>query len=348
MFKYGTDSLNRVVNQLSQRTPPSWKLRLLNGRVQRLKGTGLLEIKSPDGASSKLTVEWLNSLDPKDVSNLISRFRRSAGNGLLIAAPFLSPRTREKLVEANASYSDLTGNTRISFSKPGLFIETMGATKNPGREKRPLRSLKGPATAKVIRAVCDFRPPYGVRELATRINASPASISRVFNLLDKEAIVRKNSRGMILEVDWQALIRAWVETYNVFTSNRALSFLEPRGLSALLEKLKGSKQRYSITGSFAASRRAAVAPPRLLLVYVDSPEEGAQNLSVQPTEAGQNVILLEPFDPVVFERTWQDDGLTFANPSQVAPDLLTSPGRGPAEAEKLMEWMKENEDTWRS
>ncbi|HLG20735.1 MAG TPA: hypothetical protein VI895_13095 [Bdellovibrionota bacterium] len=200
----------------------------------------------------------------------------------------------------------------------------------------------------MIRAVCDFHPPYGVRELASRIQASPASISRVLNLLDKEAIVEKDFRGKILNVDWQALIRAWVNTYNVFTSNRSLSLLEPRGLPALLEKLKRSKQRYSITGSFAASRRAVVAPPRLLLVYVDSPEDVAKNLSLQPAETGQNVIFLEPFDPVVFERIWKNDGLTFANPSQVVPDLLTSPGRGPAEAEKLMEWMKDNENAWRS
>jgi hypothetical protein len=34
--------------------------------------------------------------------------------------------------------------------------------------------------------------------------------------------------------------------------------------------------------------------------------------------------------------------------SQVAADLLTSPGRGPNEAEALMEWMRNNEDSWRA
>ena len=34
--------------------------------------------------------------------------------------------------------------------------------------------------------------------------------------------------------------------------------------------------------------------------------------------------------------------------SQVAADLLTSPGRGPAEAESLLEWMRANETEWRA
>jgi len=60
------------------------------------------------------------------------------------------------------------------------------------------------------------------------------------------------------------------------------------------------------------------------------------------------VILAEPFDPVVYERNRELDGITYAAPRQNAADLLTSPGRGPSEAEELMEWMARNEDAWRS
>ena len=34
--------------------------------------------------------------------------------------------------------------------------------------------------------------------------------------------------------------------------------------------------------------------------------------------------------------------------SQAAVDLLTGPGRGPAEADELIRWMREHEDAWRS
>jgi len=59
------------------------------------------------------------------------------------------------------------------------------------------------------------------------------------------------------------------------------------------------------------------------------------------------VILLEPFDPVVFRRLWQDSPDRCAAPPQVVVDLLVSPGRGPEEAEALLEWMADHELEWR-
>ena len=55
------------------------------------------------------------------------------------------------------------------------------------------------------------------------------------------------------------------------------------------------------------------------------------------------MILAEPFDPLVYERGRELDGITYVAPSQNAADLLTSPGRGPSEAEELIEWMTRNE-----
>ena len=63
---------------------------------------------------------------------------------------------------------------------------------------------------------------------------------------------------------------------------------------------------------------------------------------------GANVALFTPFDDVVFERTSVKKGIAVAALSQIAVDLMTSPGRGPNEAEALMQWMQENEDAWRA
>ena len=41
--------------------------------------------------------------------------------------------------------------------------------------------------------------------------------------------------------------------------------------------------------------------------------------------------------PVVCKRAEYDDGITFACVTQVLPDLMTGPGRGPAEAETLLD-----------
>jgi hypothetical protein len=43
----------------------------------------------------------------------------------------------------------------------------------------------------------------------------------------------------------------------------------------------------------------------------------------------------------------EKDGIRYAAVSQVLADLLTSPGRGPAEAEELPVWIAEHEEAWR-
>jgi hypothetical protein len=69
-----------------------------------------------------------------------------------------------------------------------------------------------------------------------------------------------------------------------------------------------------------------------------------RDVDFRPADAGANVAILAPFDDVVFERTSRKNGVVIAALSQVVADLLTSPGRGPNEAEALMQWMQENQD----
>ena len=125
-------------------------------------------------------------------------------------------------------------------------------------------------------------------------------------------------------------------------------YLAARGLAPTTDKLKGVSAQYAVSGSWAATQFAPVAPTRLLLCYVDDPEALARELDLRPTEAGANVALVTPYDPIVYERTSQKTGVTVAALSQIAVDLLTSPGRGPNEGDALIEWMCTNEQIWRA
>jgi hypothetical protein len=78
------------------------------------------------------------------------------------------------------------------------------------------------------------------------------------------------------------------------------------------------------------------------MLYVANFESAAVALKVRPTESGANVMLLAPFNDVVFERAWKDGGLTIVAASQAAVDLLTSPGRAPGEAEAILERLAGN------
>lgn len=343
-----TSLLEAAAADLQSRLPSRWAIEAQRESDRgRARTDALFTVRASDGTAATLAVGVKRSLDPKDVPSVLEGLRRFEGRPFVLA-PYLGARTRERLVAAGAGYADATGNLRLVLDRPAVFIEAVGASSNPWREGRPLRSLKGPTAGRVVRALCDLRPPYGVRELARRAAASPASVSRVVELLEREALMAREPRGPVTAVDWPALLRRWIEDYSLTGSNRAESFLEPRGAQALLAKLREVASRYAVTGSLAAARVAPVAPTRLAVVYVESPPKVADELDLRPAETGANVLLAEPFDEVVYERSWERDGIRYAALSQVTADLLTSPGRGPAEAEELIGWMQRNEDAWRA
>jgi hypothetical protein len=347
----GFDLVDDVYKILRTRLPSSWKLQFiprLSLNSQSDQSEFLLEITSQNGTKASIDVEVKRQIDPKDVSGLANYPLRTAGaNRFLVVAPYVSPRTRGLLTDSGIGYADATGNLRLELEKPALFVSLNGANSDPWREERPLLSLKGPTAGRVVRALCDFVPPYKIREMAERSNTSLASTSRVVALLDREALVAREERGTVIDVKWEQLIRRWTDDYSLNASNQVRTFLEPRGIEMLLRKLEVSDWPYSVTGSFAAIRVAPIASPRLAVIYVEDIRIAAGQLGLRPVESGTNVFLVQPFDPVVFERTTKSNGITYAALSQVAADLLTGPGRSPAEGEELLKWMGENQDAWR-
>lgn len=70
-------------------------------------------------------------------------------------------------------------------------------------------------------------------------------------------------------------------------------------------------------------------------------------LDLLPADEGANVVLMQPFDPVVWERTTIDRGVAYVAPTQIVADCLTGIGRMPAEGEAVLAWMTEDESRWR-
>ncbi len=168
--------------------------------------------------------------------------------------------------------------------------------------------------------------------------------------LETEALLTRDEKKRVISVDWAALLKRWASDYGVATTNVVRAYLEPRGLAALWPKL-AKLPRYAATSSVAG---AGIAPARLAMIYVDDAESAAEALDLVETEAGANVWLLQPFDDVVFERARKrviaagesQTTLTVVSPPQAVVDLLSSPGRGPQEAEALLEKMKTTVEEW--
>jgi hypothetical protein len=201
----------------------------------------------------------------------------------------------------------------------------------------------------LIRLLLDVFPPYGVSEIAKFTDLAPGYVSRLLETLYEEALVERSRRGQVESVDIPGLLRRWTETYDVLTSNVASTFVAPNGPENAMQQISsiGAKTRVAVTGSFAASRIAPVAAPMLLMAYCGDVQAVARTHSFLPADRGANVILLKPFDDVVWDRTRTQSLVTYASVSQVAVDCLTGNGRMPAEGEALLSWMMDNESEWR-
>jgi hypothetical protein len=289
-----------------------------------------------------------------------SRFPKA--DAYVLVAPFIGPVTRETLRREGWGSLDATGNLELRLERPALFLMRIGETKNPWPLGRVRRSLKAPRAARVVRALADYRPPYGVRELARRARVSAGYAAELLVLLEGEGVVTRavarrsagprvmepQRLGGVADVDWSRLIRRWTEDYSVLRSNRPQNFLQPRGIPTLLSGLKSTKQRYALTGAASVQSLRAIAPILVAICFTPSPGDLARELGLSQTDRGANVILVEPFDEVVFERSRISGGNVYTAASQTLADLITSPGRAGSEAEALEEWMRSNEREWRS
>lgn len=350
MMKFDNNTMKAILNIIEQRIPSGWTVaEVANVDGGRLHPDFLVEIKTPKGERARIVVECKNRLEPKGVAAVAEQLRtyaRELGKDAvpLLISSFISSNTQSRLKEAEIPYADATGNIWMTAARPGLYIETRGADRDPNRVDRPARTLKGSKATRIVRALCDGAAPFAVRKLAETAGVDPGYVSRVLTLLETDDLIIREKRGPIVEVRRRKLIERWSQDYSFVESNRVVSYLEPRDIAQLLGKLSSLGSRVAITGSAAASTVAPVAPSRLIAAYVESPESAAKKMDLRPAESGANVLLAEPYDPVVFEGIRTIKGVPYAALSQVAVDLLTMPGRGPAEAQALLEWMEPNDN----
>ncbi|TDB98659.1 hypothetical protein [Actinomadura sp. 7K534] len=270
-----------------------------------------------------------------------------------MAAPYLSPRTRELLADAGAGWYDSTGNMRVRLDRPGLFVERRGADRDPysDAKDRRLRSLRGRGAARIVRSLLDDRVPIGVRELAARAEVSAATGSRVLELLVREDLIERNSEGAVVAVRKRSLVHRWTQDYGLTTTNNAVPVLAPRGIDRVLRDLADYRRPYALTGAAALRAHlppdaAAVAPLALLAVFVDDVVTAQQELRLRPTDRGSNVLLIEPSDRVVYRESIVRDRLLHVSAGQTAADLLTGPGRSPEEGRQLMDFLATKDKEW--
>ena len=348
--------LRVAIDEVRERLPSSWDLDVERGGRPADDGVdAVARLRASNGQEVVLLVQVKRLINTRDVPASLETLRRAASAWAsdtevlpVLVARYLPPATRERIVRDDAGYVDATGNLRLRAERPALWLADRGQDRDPWRGPgRPRGTLQGPPAARVVRSLIDFAPPYTVPELAERASASSGATYRVVDFLEEEGLLTRERYGPISDVRWREILERWSRDYGFAQSNTVMTFLEPRGLGVLTERLAASDLDYVVTGSLAAERVAAYAPARLATVYVRDLPGAAGALGLRRTETGANVALAGGKYDVVFDRAEVVDGLRVAALSQVAVDLLSGPGRNPSEAEALLDWMAADESRWR-
>lgn len=333
LFDAATSSLNSIL-------PPGWSLKVLD----RSSTGGEVQLSTSYGLSGTLSVLVREGLTPRAVAGL-----PVPEEPAIVAASWLSPRTRELLVETGYGYIDQTGNAKVTVGQPGLVVYTDGARRDPSPKPVPEPNIRGPRAWALLRTLAEVLPPYGVGELANAIGADPGYVSRLLEAISDELLISRKPRRPVERVEWQPVLRQMAKSYSLLRSNETSYWIASAGPDQLLKDLARSRTPgWAVTGSFGAAPLVSVAPPEIAVVYTDDPEFIANLAKLQPVRTGGNVVIARPYDQIVFRRTWNRDGITYASPAQIAVDCLTGPGRMPAEGDALLEWMDPRAPSWQA
>jgi hypothetical protein len=348
------DLVRNAVELISGILPDPWRCEAIDPAPSRSGADAVIEL-SLDTQRVYLLVKAKSVVDRRDVPYLCEQLAQWSAaaqaygehRAPFVAARYLSRSVQDALTERGVSYADTTGNLCLRIERPWLFIRERGASRDPGRGRgRPLGTLAGLPAARVVRALADFAPPMTMRVLAERSAASIGATYRAVDLLEREALVERDAKGTLTSCDWPAMLRRWSDDYQ-FTSNPVSRYVAPRGIDTLVEVMKPRKTKYAVTGALAAAHLAPHAPVRLAMIYADDPAFLAQIWGLAEADAGANVLIARAPADLPWIRAKAIDRITYVAPSQAVVDLLHAPGRGPEEAEALMDWMGRNIDAWR-
>lgn len=331
-------------------------------RGERPRSTdAMVDIEPPDRTvgGARFLVDLKSAVAPRGIAEVLVPKQElirqvGASTGLLVIAPWISRRSQAMLRDAGINYVDLTGNISLRSTRPPIAIYAQGATRSPQRVQPRGQSttLGGARAGRLVRALVDTAPPYRASELAERTGLSLSYVSKLVDTLAGQLLVRREGR-LIVDVDWQNLLRARAEHLNLLKNHPYVSSIAPNGIPAALRKLQdfvrgNSYDPIVVTGSYAARRVVPFAVGGQLMLYAAGDFEAVMTgLGLLRADEGANVLLLRPKDDVVFTGARIIDGLPHVALSQLALDCLSGTGRMPAEGEAVISYMAVNEADWR-
>lgn len=327
------------------------------------------EVEVPGGNKVIILIKAKSLIRPSDVDSLVSKIRnrteedsfrttmrRSDASGhrepyLILAAPWLSPRTTRKIAaEQDVGWFDLAGNAHIDF--PGAYLHVEGIP-NPFESKERTIAWTSRHAQRVLREL--LHPDHSgrgwkQRDLASTCfpNVSLGTVNKVAKRLVESAYAEDTPQGLRL-TDPEALLRDWAESYRPIhqTTRNYYTTLHGAALQDRLRELFLS-HRFSppdrgaalaLAGSSAAAWFAPHVRSSSLCCYATPGGERAlvKELELQPADKGANVtVWITPRSAAFRHRLQLPDGITTTSMVQTYLDLWAGGERSREAAEHLL------------
>lgn len=307
------------------------------GRVPDL----VAEIQMP-GGKRRLVVEVKTEGLPRTLRNVAQTLRARLADlpntyGV-VAAPYISDRSRDLCRQVGVGCLDLAGNVSLAFEQ--VFIERSG-NPNPLPVRQLQRSLFAPRSTRVLRILlADPKRQWYVRDLAAEAGISRAQTSKVKRLLCDQDLLAEERRAFWLEKP-EELLRDWTQVYT-YEANDVGYFYSmlrtPEAEERLAAECECRGIRYGLALFSGANRVAPFTRYNRAFAFVEEKvEEIVESLRLKPVPSGANVALLRPYDEGVFDGLQEVEGAKVVSDVQLYLDLKSYKGRGEEAADFLYE-----------
>ena len=205
-----------------------------------------------------------------------------------------------------------------------------------------VQNVFSPVASRIVRVfLVNTKQEWSILGLSKEAQTGYGHTYRVVKTLLRMGLCRKTERNRVVIAKADELLTRWASYYDFALLNKpnAYYFMD-EDFDGFVRKLSAAgKQdlRYALTLQAGAALAAPYVRPANIHLYVE-PEtlgEWQKLMSLQLTELGGNVFLVEPYDEGVFYKIQRLRDVYVVSNVQLYVDLYNYPARGREAAEHL-------------
>jgi len=205
-----------------------------------------------------------------------------------------------------------------------------------------VQNVFSPMASRIVRIfLVNPKQEWSILGLSKEAQTGYGHTHRVVKTLLRTGLCRKTEANRVVVTNAGELLTRWASYYDFGLLNKVNAYYsldeDFDGFIRKLSAVGGRDLRYALTLQAGVALVAPYVRPANIHLYVEPEtlDEWQKLLSLQLTELGGNVFLVEPYDEDVFYKVQRLKGVCVVSNVQLYVDLYNYPARGREAAEHL-------------